>query len=225
MHCPSRAVLVGDGRAEQGHHAIAGVLVDRALEPVHLGRDALEAAVDDLVHLVRVEPLGHGREAREVGEEDGDLAALPFEGAAGGEDLLGQVPGRVALGHPRTRSEGLRRRRWRPPCEGCPTLAAEGKAGWILKATLRAAWGQLRAAAAAKIHAFRIVKPAAGAAHERILRDPFPEHAHDALQNGKGSLRSRPLSIKEGLGSQRFWSRSRQAHTSLSKLNAPHRLH
>jgi hypothetical protein len=110
MHRPPRAILVGNWRTEQRHHAIAGVLVDRALKPVHLGRDPLEAVVDDLVYLLGVEPLSHGRETREVGKEHGHLAALPFEGTAGGEDLLRQVPGCVALGHPRTRSDGLRRR-------------------------------------------------------------------------------------------------------------------
>jgi len=32
-------VLVRDRRAEQGHDPVAGVLIDRALEPVHLGRE------------------------------------------------------------------------------------------------------------------------------------------------------------------------------------------
>jgi hypothetical protein len=97
MHRPPWAVLMGDRRPEQGHDAIAGVLVDRALEPVHLGGDPLEAAVDNLVHDLRIELLGERGEVRHVGEQHGDLAALPFEGAAGGEDLLGQMPGRVAL--------------------------------------------------------------------------------------------------------------------------------
>ena len=54
--------------AEQGHHAVARVLVDRAVEAVYFRRDALEAAVDDLVHDLGVELLGEGGEASYVGE-------------------------------------------------------------------------------------------------------------------------------------------------------------
>jgi hypothetical protein len=97
VHGQAWTVFMRDGSAEQGHDPVAGVLVDRALEPVHLRRDPLEAMVHDLVHLFRVELLGHGREASDVGKEDGDLAQLPFQCAAGGKDLLGQVPWRVGL--------------------------------------------------------------------------------------------------------------------------------
>jgi hypothetical protein len=36
--------------------------------------------------------------AFEVGEEDGDLVALALQGRLGGEDLLGEIPRRVAVG-------------------------------------------------------------------------------------------------------------------------------
>ena len=91
VHGPAWTVFVRDGGAEQGHDPIAGVLVDRALEAVHLRRNTLEAAVDDLVHHFGVELLGECSEAGHVGEQDGDLLALAFQRAAGGEDLLGQV--------------------------------------------------------------------------------------------------------------------------------------
>ena len=44
----------------------------------------------------RHDPVTH--RALEVGEEHGDLLALAFEGALGGEDLLGKVLGGVGLG-------------------------------------------------------------------------------------------------------------------------------
>src|SRR5213593_2464412 len=90
-----RSVLVGDGRAEERHDAVARVLVDRALEPVDLRSDQLEAALDDAVHVLRIELLGERREPRHVGEEDRDLAALALERRARLEDLVGEVLGRV----------------------------------------------------------------------------------------------------------------------------------
>jgi hypothetical protein len=98
MHRPPWAIVVGDRGPEQCHYAIAGVLVDRALQAVHLGGDPREAAVDDLVHDLGVELLGHGREARHIGEKDGDLATLPFQGAPGREDLLGEMLRGIRLG-------------------------------------------------------------------------------------------------------------------------------
>jgi hypothetical protein len=48
--------------------------------------------------LLRVQALGEGGEGGHVGEEDGDDLALPFQGRAGGEDLVGQVLGGVGGG-------------------------------------------------------------------------------------------------------------------------------
>ena len=96
----ARAVLVRDGCPEQRHHAVARVLVDRALEPVDLGGDRLEAALDDPVHLLGVEALGERGEPSEIGEEHGHLTPFTPECRAGLEDLLGQVLGGVG-GQPR----------------------------------------------------------------------------------------------------------------------------
>src|SRR2546422_4951330 len=52
----------------------------------------------DPVDVFRVEPLGHRGEAGDVDEEHGDLLALALQRAARGEDLLGEVLGRVAAG-------------------------------------------------------------------------------------------------------------------------------
>ena len=71
---------MGERGAKQGHDAIAGVLVDGALEAVHFCGDALEAAVDDVVHHLRVELLSEGGETSHVGKQHRDLLALPFEG-------------------------------------------------------------------------------------------------------------------------------------------------
>ena len=94
----ARAVLVGDGGAEQRHHPVPGVLVDGALEAVDLRGDELEAPVDDPVHVLRIELLGHGGEARDVGEEHRDLAPLALERGARAQDLVREMPGGVGRG-------------------------------------------------------------------------------------------------------------------------------
>jgi hypothetical protein len=55
--------------------------------------DQLEAPVDDGVRLLRAESLGEAREAGDVGEQQGDLAALALEGRAALQDLVGEMPG------------------------------------------------------------------------------------------------------------------------------------
>ena len=99
MHGPPRAVFLGHGRTKQGHDAIAGVLVDGALEAVHLGGEQSKAVVHDLVHHFRVKVPGQGHEAGRLGEQHRDLLAFPFQRAARGENLLRQVCGRVRARH------------------------------------------------------------------------------------------------------------------------------
>ena len=58
VHGPPRAVFMGNGSAKQGHDAIAGILVDGALEAVHLGGEQSKAVVHHLVHHFRVKVPG-----------------------------------------------------------------------------------------------------------------------------------------------------------------------
>ena len=69
-------VLVGDRRAEDGHHVVADVLVDPAAEADHLLAELAQGAVEHRLDGLGVHPLGDGRVAGEVGEEDRDLAPL-----------------------------------------------------------------------------------------------------------------------------------------------------
>jgi hypothetical protein len=78
VHGAARAVFVSNGGAEQGHDTIASVLVDGALEAMHLGGDKSKAVIHDLVHHFGVEVPDQGREADRIGEEHGDLLAFPF---------------------------------------------------------------------------------------------------------------------------------------------------
>jgi hypothetical protein len=48
--------------------------------------------------VLRVEPLGQGREAGDIDEEDGDKLALALEDVPRGEDLLDEVVGGIGLG-------------------------------------------------------------------------------------------------------------------------------
>jgi hypothetical protein len=79
VHGALGAILVRDRRAEQRHDAVAAVLVDGALEAMHLGRDGLKAAIDDPVHFFGIHPLRERGEAGDVGEQDGDLPPLAFQ--------------------------------------------------------------------------------------------------------------------------------------------------
>src|SRR5438105_2106996 len=95
VYRPAWTIFVGERCAEQGHDPVARVLIDRPLEAVHLRRNMLEAAIDEVVHVLGIELLGEGGETRHIGEQYRDLFAFPFQGTAGGEDFLGQVLGRV----------------------------------------------------------------------------------------------------------------------------------
>ena len=105
--CEHRApgmVLMGDGGAEQRHEAVAEELVDVAFVAMNGIEGKLEEPVQDVVHGLRPELLGHARRARQVAEQHRDLLAFSLQGGAGGEDLLGQMRRGV-----RVRIEG-------PPC-------------------------------------------------------------------------------------------------------------
>jgi hypothetical protein len=77
--------------AEQGHHSVARVLIDRAFKAMHLRRDTLEAAVDDVVYYLGIELLSECGEAGHVGKQDRDLLTLTFQRATRRENLLDQV--------------------------------------------------------------------------------------------------------------------------------------
>ncbi len=76
-------VLVGDRRAEEGEDGVADDLVDPAAEVGDVGGEPLEAAVDQVLDLLGVACLGEVGEPDEVGEQDGDDAALVGPGRRG----------------------------------------------------------------------------------------------------------------------------------------------
>ncbi len=69
-------VLVGHGRAEEGHHVVADELVDGAAVALDLGAEPHQHAVDERLHALGIEALGERGVARQVGEQHGHLAPL-----------------------------------------------------------------------------------------------------------------------------------------------------
>ena len=69
-------VLVAGRGAPDGHDGVADELLDRAAVPLDDAARQLEVARQELAHLLGVAVLGQGGEADQVGEQDGDQAAL-----------------------------------------------------------------------------------------------------------------------------------------------------
>ena len=100
-------VLVGNGRAEHGHDAIARHIVHRALKAVHGVHHALQGRIEERLAGFGIEVADQLGIPFEVGKQHRDLFALAFHGASGGEDLLGQIGRGVGQ---RRRACGRRRR-------------------------------------------------------------------------------------------------------------------
>jgi len=138
---------MGDRRAEQGHDGIADMLVDAA---AIAGCDCICPGVEGLHHaaqILGIEPGGERREAREIGEEDRDLAPLARRLSGVGRSLR-RLRYRLGLG------------------ARFAAAAAEALPGLIGEAAERTAPAQLGAAAGTELAAFAILLSAAPAAHE-----------------------------------------------------------
>ena len=103
-------VLVGDGRAENGHDRIADELLHGAAEALDLRAQARVVRGEHRAHVLRVELLGPPCEAHEVGEEDrhdlaflASLRLLPLERRAAihaeARAVRILVPARPAVSH------------------------------------------------------------------------------------------------------------------------------
>jgi len=90
-------------RAEQRHDAIAGELVDRALEPVNAVGNDLEEVLDDTKPLLGIEPFREVHRALDIGEQDGDVLALAFQRGTCLANLVGEVLGRKWRADPERR--------------------------------------------------------------------------------------------------------------------------
>ena len=163
-------VLMGEWGAEEGHDAIAGELVDRPLVLVDLIHEDLEASVHDPVDLLGVELLGDGSEVCHVGKEDGDELALAFDGAPGGENLLGEELGGVGLWvGVIEESSGL------GGSEGLAATTAELIIGEILETALRTRQDEFCAAGFTELPCLRILNATLRAFHLKSPSTKLPE--------------------------------------------------
>ena len=115
-------VLMGQGRAEQRHDAVAHHLVDGALVPVHGLHHVIEHRIEERAGLLGIALDEQLHRALEIGEEHRDLLALALQRAPGGEDLLGEVLRRI---------DARRAPDHRPTAEPLPTAATEPTARWV----------------------------------------------------------------------------------------------
>jgi hypothetical protein len=88
---PHGMVFKGDRRPKQGHDAIAHDLIHRSLVAMHGCHHALQHRIKELPGLLGIAVGQQLHGAFEIREQHGDLLALPFEGTAGGEDVLGEI--------------------------------------------------------------------------------------------------------------------------------------
>src|SRR5262249_797068 len=103
-------ILVGDGRSEQRHDAVAGELIDRAFESVDVRGENLEDAIKNAVPLFGAQLIGKSHGIDDVDEQDTHLLALTLERGPNGEYLLGEVTWRVGARIARLRSRAGGRR-------------------------------------------------------------------------------------------------------------------
>ena len=82
---------MGNGGAKQGHDAIAQDLVDGALVAMHGVHHASRAGSRSCWAASGSRSRDQFRRAFEVGKQHRDLFALAFQGAAGGENFLGEI--------------------------------------------------------------------------------------------------------------------------------------
>jgi hypothetical protein len=132
-------ILVCDGGSEEHHRAVAGELVDRAVEAVHaLGDERVEPVHQRTPRLV-VDAPGELHRALHVDEHDGDLLALPLRARRRrDDDVLGE---RVAAPVAELLPDGVRRTTRSAPDRGAQlgaALTAEPRRANILGAALRA---------------------------------------------------------------------------------------
>jgi hypothetical protein len=97
-------VLVGEGRAEQRHDPVSHDLVDGALVAVDGLHHQLEDGIENLARLLGITVGEELHRALEVSEQDSDLLAFAFERRLGGQNLLSEVRGGIAVRRPRRRA-------------------------------------------------------------------------------------------------------------------------
>ena len=91
-------ILVGQGRAEERHDAVAHDLVHGSFVAVHRLHHVLEDGIQELPRFLGIAVGQQLHGALQVREQHRDLLALALEGGLRRENALGEVLGRVRLG-------------------------------------------------------------------------------------------------------------------------------
>lgn len=91
-------------RPKQGHDAITGELVNRPFIVMHLAGQDVKTTVHDRMYTLGVYLFGERAKTGDIGKDDGDLLPFPFQGTAGGQNFVSQVPGGKVSG---SRSLGM----------------------------------------------------------------------------------------------------------------------
>ena len=170
-------ILVGQRRPKQRHDAIAHDLVHRALVAVHGRHQALQHRVEELPRFLGIAVGQQFHGALQVGEQHRDLLALAFQGAPGGENLLGQIAWRVGLRGTCWRLRGARR------CgQRCATAAAEFFLWLVREAAGRAGQGQRRPALGTETAPGAVLGLAAGTLHRRTSCRQVGGKGHTSLR-------------------------------------------
>src|SRR5262245_9784054 len=99
-------IFVGDRRAEESHNPIAHNPVYGAFVAVDCLDHALEYRVEELLRVLRVAVSKRLHRTLDIREQHGDLLSLTLEGCPGGENLVGEMLGRVILGRGKARIVG-----------------------------------------------------------------------------------------------------------------------
>jgi hypothetical protein len=166
---PDGMILVGEGRAEEGHDPVAHDLIHRALVAVDGLHHQLEDGVEELSRLLRVTAGEQLHRALEVGEEDRDLLTLAFQGGFRRENLLGEVLRRI-----RVRGGELG---FRDSLERHRALAAELILGRVRRATGRTGCDKRCGALPTELHAGGILVLAPGTLHTAPFQRAEPERS------------------------------------------------
>ena len=170
-------VAMGERRAEDRHHVVANMFVDRAAETLHDGIGDLEEAAEQAMRFFRIALAAQARVVGEVGEEDGDRASLPNR---------------------RARQSRYRPKYWLGGCDGAAAAATEFLVSTIDEAALGAGHRQRRAAFGAEAPTLAVLGVATWAA--QLAPRPVPvdaaivDHHRSLFKDGRGASALNPSS-------------------------------
>ena len=176
-------ILVGERRAEQRHDPVAHNPVHGALVAVDRLNHALEHRVEELLRVLGVAVSKQLHRALDVGEQHGDLLPLTLEGCPRGEDLIGEVLGRVTRGRGKA---GIARNR----LQGMAALGAELGCGRHSASTVVTGSRQRSCTLLAELRLNSVLMLAVWASHWRPWRQTRSQRniAQDRQQGNPMSL-------------------------------------